>query len=542
MLLLNNVYAESNGVNVIKVEADGVSSGSKVSISVDYPAGYTGGSSVYVLPVPEGTDIKSADISKAVYVGETSAASAKAQYTFLLKSGVPNGRYAIVTDGTVSSDDLGGRVRYFYYNSDISAVKAAVSGLKQSADYAGALSDGNNSYWYVDVSNPAWISSKSNISGIMKGMTLSTSGDVEEAFDIACTLVNASASDSSKFKAMLTYSNGFTGFDIANEDYVKYTDAAIEKFKTLLSEAKPSSVDEAKLRFREACALVCMSNTNRTHSIADLQKYNDVFKLDFTGKYVNADINDVAKVFEGKDYVTVKQVQDDFEMGVNKFYNNPSGGSSASPGGSRSNGGGLVISGSNVGSDIVSDIIKSNTVFDDVDSSNWAKDYIKFVYDNNIMIGDGTGLFRPEDYVSREEWAKIILCTFGVDTEGAECNFDDVSKEEWFYPYVSRAFELDIVNGISNSSFGTGQSLTRQDAVVMLYRLLLMARDNAEFKSSDTSFSDGGEIADYAKEAIEAFGSLGVVNGYSDGSFKPNGNITRAEAAKIIKVLLDKVD
>ena len=57
----------------------------------------------------------------------------------------------------------------------------------------------------------------------------------------------------------------------------------------------------------------------------------------------------------------------------------------------------------------------------------------------------------------------------------------------------------------------------------------------------EIEFTDRDQIADYAKQAVEQMQKMGIVNGYSDGSFNPQGTATRAEAAKII-YLLTKVE
>ena len=61
---------------------------------------------------------------------------------------------------------------------------------------------------------------------------------------------------------------------------------------------------------------------------------------------------------------------------------------------------------------------------------------------------------------------------------------------------------------------------------------------SVELKSGELNFTDNDNISGYAKESVLALSSSGIINGYEDGSFLPQANATRAEAAQLIfKVL-----
>ena len=68
----------------------------------------------------------------------------------------------------------------------------------------------------------------------------------------------------------------------------------------------------------------------------------------------------------------------------------------------------------------------------------------------------------------------------------------------------------------------------------MIYRAMKIS-----VLAENTGFTDYEDIADYAKPAVRYFSALKVINGYPDGSFKPHGSATRAEAAKIISLITD---
>lgn len=83
---------------------------------------------------------------------------------------------------------------------------------------------------------------------------------------------------------------------------------------------------------------------------------------------------------------------------------------------------------------------------------------------------------------------------------------------------------------MTDGSFGIGQNITRQDAAVILANLL---PDDTE-ETENIQYSDESDIADYAVAAVRKLSKAKVINGNPDGSFEPNGFLTRAQAAKMI--------
>lgn len=254
------------------------------------------------------------------------------------------------------------------------------------------------------------------------------------------------------------------------------------------------------------------------------------------------DAAELAKVFENNNYTSVEQVRKQFNDEVKRLIGlkAPSTPVSGGSGG----GGGSVISNTYTGpgAGLIDDINSIKNIFSDVSDDYWAVEDIRFVYENGIMNGDTEGDFRPNDPITREEWAKVVLSAFTIDTDDAECDFDDVDKSEWFYPFVAKAYMLGVINGYDEKNFGTGQTLTREDAVVMMYRMAQMARDIRAIQPAELTFADADNISDYALDAVKIFVSAGVINGYESGEIVPQGSITRAEAAKIICSLLNKLD
>lgn len=179
-----------------------------------------------------------------------------------------------------------------------------------------------------------------------------------------------------------------------------------------------------------------------------------------------------------------------------------------------------------------------NSGFSDLDEAEWARDAVETLAEKGVISGDGDGRFRPNDTVTREEFVKMLMEASGIASEGVACPFVDVFKNDWFYSYVGAARQAGIVNGLSDSIFGVGLKISRQDAAVMINRAADYVGKNLVSAKEYTSFSDEGQIAEYAADAVRKLYECGVINGMEDGSFRPYSTCTRAEAAKMIYGLL----
>lgn len=173
--------------------------------------------------------------------------------------------------------------------------------------------------------------------------------------------------------------------------------------------------------------------------------------------------------------------------------------------------------------------------FGDVSSKHWAYDDIYHLYARGIFSGRDGEHFSPEDTVTREELVKLAAVAFQLEDTGADICFRDIADDAWYRPYIRIAFGNGMINGISEDVFGVGTAITRQDICVLLVRALGV---DASADSQKMTFEDETSISDYAKASVNYLSSMGVINGFEDGSFRPNASCTRAQAAKILcKVL-----
>ena len=232
------------------------------------------------------------------------------------------------------------------------------------------------------------------------------------------------------------------------------------------------------------------------------------------------------KAIAGKSYATIEDCV--------KAINSAIGGGTKSPSGT---GGGKSGNGAILNTNL--DMSEQNTsdsnaeIFEDLGNVPWAKEAILALYKKGILSGDGNGRFRPEDTIKREEFVKLLTLTFECEVSGGELPFDDVKKEQWYYPYILSGYTKKLINGSGNNRFGIGENITREDMAVLIWRY--MKNSGAEMKSEGIlKFEDKALISDYALDAIYALTDKGIIKGMSDGTMKPKNSCRRAEAALVI--------
>lgn len=179
------------------------------------------------------------------------------------------------------------------------------------------------------------------------------------------------------------------------------------------------------------------------------------------------------------------------------------------------------------------------TVFFDLDDAAWAVEAVSAMAEMDIVSGDENGNFRPNDTIKREEFVKMLVAAADAYDENAECSFDDVLNDAWYYRSIASAYKSGLVYGIDENTFGVGNDITRQDMMVLCKRAA-EGRITLEKTRDYKAFSDDSEIADYAKEAVAELYMSGIANGMGDDMFCPTNTATRAQGAVIIYNLFIK--
>ena len=184
--------------------------------------------------------------------------------------------------------------------------------------------------------------------------------------------------------------------------------------------------------------------------------------------------------------------------------------------------------------EIKKETTSSKMPFNDA-KGHWAESYIQKLYDKGAVKGKSATAFAPNDYITRAELTKIALNTFGYSVSDSVIRkpFADVPKDAWFAVYVEEAKKKGIVKGYTDG-FHPTVSISRAAALKILI----------EASGLDYSSAGSAGFKDVPKDAWFApyitFAKVNdIVGGYSDGTFRPHANITRAEAAKMATRILE---
>lgn len=172
--------------------------------------------------------------------------------------------------------------------------------------------------------------------------------------------------------------------------------------------------------------------------------------------------------------------------------------------------------------------------FSDVEG-HWAINAINNAAENGLITGS-EGRFYPDDNMTRAEMATIVVRAFGATEDADISEFTDVLPTDWFYASMSKAVAMGAFNG-SDGKLNPENSITRQEAFVVLSRVFGLAVNEDIDLAILNQFSDKGMIEDWAEKDVAAIITAGYVGG-SDGKLNPTANITRAEFAAVMDRLI----
>lgn len=176
--------------------------------------------------------------------------------------------------------------------------------------------------------------------------------------------------------------------------------------------------------------------------------------------------------------------------------------------------------------------------FSDVPGTHIAYEAVENLAELGVINGKSEGMFYPEDTLKREEFAKILCVALTLAKGDNSPIFYDVPAGIWYADYAVTAASSGLIYGVSDTQFGVGSEITRQDMAVMLARYL-DKQDITLAQESTVMYADNAEISDYAKEAVALISSLGVMVSRENNLWCPKSPATRAETAMAINNVLN---
>lgn len=184
--------------------------------------------------------------------------------------------------------------------------------------------------------------------------------------------------------------------------------------------------------------------------------------------------------------------------------------------------------------------------FTDVAEDAWYHDYVYDLVYRGVVNGMTATTYEPEGKLTRAQFVKLLACSLEeaetLKTYEGQHPFTD-SEGHWAEAYIAWAKDKGIVEGVSATEFDPEAPITREQMATIFGRYAL--KQGIELPKSENaagSFPDADKISEYAREFVELMRIAGILNGYEDGTFRPQGNATRAEAAKLFSLFLSITD
>ncbi|ERN51806.1 C40 family peptidase [Alkalihalophilus marmarensis] len=167
--------------------------------------------------------------------------------------------------------------------------------------------------------------------------------------------------------------------------------------------------------------------------------------------------------------------------------------------------------------------------FYDVATNHWAFSEIRQLSNNGIIGGVGNSNFAPTDQLTRAQIAALVVRATNTPLTTTANGFNDVSQSHWAAADISAADRAGFFDHIQGDSFNPNANVSRAEIAVIFSK----AFDLQANGSSASAFSDINS-SNWAYNEINALHSNGLVQGFTDGTYRPSSSISRAEFAKIL--------
>ena len=179
--------------------------------------------------------------------------------------------------------------------------------------------------------------------------------------------------------------------------------------------------------------------------------------------------------------------------------------------------------------------------FADVKENDWFYEAVSYAVENGLMNGMGDGTFQPNIPLTREMLAVVLYNVEEQPESAGIITFEDAAAGKWYTDAVAWASQNGILAGYSETEFGVGAPITREQFAAILYRYANWKGYDTSRKNDLSVYTDAGEISGYAVEAMKWAVQTEVIHGRTETTLVPQGQATRAEAATMLMNFCENV-
>jgi len=178
-------------------------------------------------------------------------------------------------------------------------------------------------------------------------------------------------------------------------------------------------------------------------------------------------------------------------------------------------------------------------IFNDIEG-HWAKEDIIFMASQGFVKGMDKYTFRPDDYITRAEFSALIVRILKLEPASYSGRFLDVAAGTWYGDIIETAAQAGIITGYLGL-FRPDDYVTREEMTKMIIEAYIYRGYKIHKQNSRIVFEDEANISDWAIEYVKTAYSLGFIKGVSNHQFAPKENATRAQAVTIIRRLWNQL-
>jgi N-acetyl-anhydromuramyl-L-alanine amidase AmpD len=172
--------------------------------------------------------------------------------------------------------------------------------------------------------------------------------------------------------------------------------------------------------------------------------------------------------------------------------------------------------------------------FSDLPDNHWAYNYVAYLFCDGVISGYSDGTFRPNDGSTRGQFAKMLVLSMGwYPYDPVQADFLDVQPGSTYYTYIESAYAHGAIDGYADGRFRPNYQVTRAQAA----KMLVLGKGWPLLTPQTPTFSDV-PASSWAYSFVETAVSHGIVDGFSDNTFRPGLAISRAQLAKVVMLTM----
>ena len=175
--------------------------------------------------------------------------------------------------------------------------------------------------------------------------------------------------------------------------------------------------------------------------------------------------------------------------------------------------------------------------FTDVNENDWFYDVVLYAYDNGLMTGVSATEFAPNQTTTRGMIVSMLARLEGV-TSAEDAGFADVAANDWYATAVNWAASEGIVNGFEDNTFRPNDPITREQLAAMLMNYAAWKGEDVNARADLSDYADAASISSWAEDVLAWANAEGLINGMTATTIDPQGATTRAQTAAMFERFL----